>query len=132
MTETELIALMDANGIGTDATIADHIDKIILRNYIVRRKSGKTEIFIPTSLGISLIQAFDKILVDRISLSKPFLRRALEGFLVRISNGEISKLDVINQLLPLYKQAFLRSSESSQVMILTFLDTNRRLDAGTL
>ncbi|GEQ66705.1 hypothetical protein JCM33374_g368 [Metschnikowia sp. JCM 33374] len=132
MSETELIALMDANGIGTDATIADHIDKIISRNYIARRKSGKTEFFIPTSLGISLIQAFDAILIDRISLSKPFLRRALEGFLVRISRGEISKQDVISQLLPLYKEAFLESNQKSQVMIQTFLETNRRLDSGSL
>lgn len=132
MTETELIALMDANGIGTDATIAEHIDKIILRNYISRRKSGKAEIFIPTSLGITLIQAFDAILIDRISLSKPFLRRALEGFLQRIARGEITKQDVINQLLPLYKEAFLESNQKSHVMIDTFVATNRSLDSGEL
>lgn len=130
MTETELIALMDANGIGTDATIAEHIDKIIHRNYVARRKMGKTEIFIPTSLGITLIQAFDAILVDRISLSKPYLRRALEGFLQKISRGEITKQDVIRQLLPLYKEAFLESNQKGHVMIDTFIDTNRRLDSG--
>lgn len=132
MTETELIALMDANGIGTDATIAEHIDKIVLRNYVVRRKSGKTEIFIPTSLGITLIQAFDSILKDRISLSKPFLRRALEGFLQRIASGELTKEDVIGQLLPLYKEAFLESNQKGHVMIDTFVETNRKLDSGTL
>ncbi|SGZ46759.1 CIC11C00000004423 [Sungouiella intermedia] len=132
MTETELIALMDANGIGTDATIAEHIDKIILRNYISRRKSGKSEIFIPTSLGITLIQAFDAILIDRISLSKPFLRRALEGFLQKISRGEITKQDVINQLLPLYKEAFMESNQKSHVMIDTFIETNRKLDSGMI
>lgn len=132
MTETELIALMDANGIGTDATIAEHIDKIIARNYISRRKQGKTEIFIPTSLGISLIQAFDAILIDRISLSKPFLRRALEGFLQRIARGETTKDLVINQLLPLYKEAFLESNQKSRVILDTFAETNRQLDSGAL
>lgn len=132
MTETELIALMDANGIGTDATIAEHIDKIIARNYISRRKSGKLEIFIPTSLGITLIQAFDAILIDRISLLKPFLRRALEGFLQKIARGEITKQDVINQLLPLYKEAFLESNQKSHVMIDTFVQTNRKLDSGEI
>lgn len=34
MTEPELIALMDANGIGTDATMAEHIAKIKEREYI--------------------------------------------------------------------------------------------------
>lgn len=132
MTETELIALMDANGIGTDATIAEHIDKIIQRNYISRRKSGATEIFIPTSLGITLIQAFDAILIDRISLSKPFLRRALESFLQKIARGEISKEDVIAQLLPLYKEAFQESNQKSHVIIDTFVTTNRKLDSGEL
>lgn len=132
MTETELIALMDANGIGTDATIAEHIDKIITRNYISRRKQGKNEIFIPTSLGISLIQAFDAILIDRISLSKPFLRRALEGFLQRITRGETTKNLVIQQLLPLYKEAFLESNQKSRVILDTFTETNRQLDSGAL
>ncbi|KAI0024751.1 DNA topoisomerase [Xylariomycetidae sp. FL0641] len=34
LTEADLIALMDANGIGTDATMAEHIDKIKERNYV--------------------------------------------------------------------------------------------------
>jgi len=34
LTEPELIALMDANGIGTDATMAEHIDKIQVRKYV--------------------------------------------------------------------------------------------------
>lgn len=40
LTEPELIALMDANGIGTDATMAEHIDKIKNRNYVVTRTVG--------------------------------------------------------------------------------------------
>lgn len=127
MTEAELIALMDANGIGTDATIADHIEKIVLRNYITRRKIGRTETFIPTSLGISLIEAFDAILIDRISLLKPFLRRAMEGFLQKISRGEITKQGVISQLLPLYKEAFLESNQKGSVITETFIRTNREL-----
>jgi len=38
LTEPELIALMDANGIGTDATMAEHISKIKERNYVLTRK----------------------------------------------------------------------------------------------
>ncbi|KAJ4361826.1 DNA topoisomerase [Neocucurbitaria cava] len=39
LTEPELIALMDANGIGTDATMAEHIAKIKDREYVVARSS---------------------------------------------------------------------------------------------
>ena len=37
LTEPELIAMMDANGIGTDATMAEHINKIQERNYVETR-----------------------------------------------------------------------------------------------
>ncbi|KAF2764694.1 prokaryotic type I DNA topoisomerase [Teratosphaeria nubilosa] len=40
LTEPELIALMDANGIGTDATMAEHIAKIKERSYVETR--GRT------------------------------------------------------------------------------------------
>ena len=43
LTEPELISLMDANGIGTDATMAEHIAKIKERNYVqTRKRSGTT------------------------------------------------------------------------------------------
>lgn len=130
MTERELISLMDTNGIGTDATIAEHIDKIIQRNYVSRRKVGTKEVFIPTSLGVALIQAFDTILKDRISLSKPFLRRALEGLLQKIARGEVTHQDVVRQLLPMYKEAFTETNLKSNVITSTFVEMNRRLEAG--
>lgn len=40
LTEPELIALMDANGIGTDATMAEHIAKIKEREYVVAQPKG--------------------------------------------------------------------------------------------
>lgn len=40
LTEPDLIALMDANGIGTDATMAEHIQKIKQRNYVFTRPKG--------------------------------------------------------------------------------------------
>ncbi len=44
LTEPELIALMDANGIGTDATMAEHIAKIKERNYVQTRfRSGRAD-----------------------------------------------------------------------------------------
>lgn len=132
MTERELISLMDINGIGTDATIADHIDKIIQRNYISRRKMGTKEFFIPTLLGVALIQAFDAILKDRISLSKPFLRRALEGLLQKIARGEVNLQDVTAQLLPLYKEAFTETNLKSHVLTDTFITMNSRIDSGSL
>ena len=40
LTEPELIGLMDANGIGTDATMAEHITKIREREYVIAQPCG--------------------------------------------------------------------------------------------
>lgn len=40
LTEPELISLMDANGIGTDATMAEHIAKIKERDYVHTQSRG--------------------------------------------------------------------------------------------
>lgn len=40
LTEADLIALMDANGIGTDATMAEHIQKIQDREYVATIDRG--------------------------------------------------------------------------------------------
>jgi DNA topoisomerase-3 len=40
LTEPELISLMDANGIGTDATMAEHIAKVQEREYVIARPKG--------------------------------------------------------------------------------------------
>ena len=59
---------------GTDATIAQHIETIITRNYVIERMEGKTKYLVPSSLGIGLIEGYDKIEFEK-SLSKPQLRR---------------------------------------------------------
>ena len=42
LTEPELISLMDANGIGTDATMADHIEKIKTREYVMTQAGPRS------------------------------------------------------------------------------------------
>lgn len=125
LTEPELIALMDANGIGTDATMADHIAKIKDREYVKTRPRGAgasvpdgegdggnvsmgsrgggrggrgrgrggrggatttsrtsgsgVQEFIPTTLGVALIEGYDNIGFET-SLSKPFLRKEVSTY----------------------------------------------------
>lgn len=74
LTEADLVGLMDKNGIGTDATIAEHIAKIIDREYVVAKKEGKENFLVPSTLGVGLVEGYNAIGFDR-SLSKPHLRR---------------------------------------------------------
>ena len=70
LTEAELIALMDKNGIGTDATVAQHIEKIKERQYVTETKGA----LVPTNLGLALIEGYDSMGFE---FSRPSLRAAM-------------------------------------------------------
>ena len=74
LTEADLVGIMDKHGIGTDATIAQHIDTIINREYVIPRMDGSVKYLVPSTLGIGLVNGYNDIGFDR-SLSKPQLRR---------------------------------------------------------
>lgn len=63
-----------AGFIGTDATIAQHIQTIIDRSYVIERMEGATKYLIPSTLGIGLIEGYNQIGLAK-SVSKPLLRR---------------------------------------------------------
>lgn len=55
LTESELLGLMDKNGIGTDASMATHINTIVDRHYA---EIGEGRRLIPTKLGIALVHGY--------------------------------------------------------------------------
>lgn len=66
--------MREADGItGTDATIAEHIAKIVERGYVSERQEARTKYLIPSPLGVGLVEGYNQIGFDR-SLSKPHLR----------------------------------------------------------
>lgn len=159
LTEADLIALMDANGIGTDATMAEHIEKIQVREYVsvqersqpagegaaddagendapaarggrggrgrgrggVRggagsgRRGGGVKVFIPTQLGVSLIQGFDGMNFET-SLGKPFLRKEMELKLKDICEGRLSREDFLRESIAQYRAVFDQSTDQLDVL----------------
>ncbi|KAG1501985.1 hypothetical protein G6F47_004716 [Rhizopus delemar] len=105
LTETDLIGLMEKNEIGTDATIAEHIQKILDREYVY--KEG--QFFKPLTLGIALVLGYNEIGLES-SLNKPYLRREMEADLKSICEGRKSPDEVSDRSLYLYRQMFLRVS----------------------
>lgn len=67
LSEAELINKMDKSGIGTDATIAQHINTVKERGYAVCQ-NGHYE---PTELGLALVKGYASMGLE---LSKPNLR----------------------------------------------------------
>lgn len=55
MTEADLITVMDKNGIGTDATIHEHIRIIQERGYAEMTRSRHLK---PTKLGLALVESY--------------------------------------------------------------------------
>ncbi|EEA27641.1 DNA topoisomerase [Talaromyces marneffei ATCC 18224] len=134
LTEPELIALMDANGIGTDATMAEHINKIKERQYVAARphtgggnneaggrgrgrgraaasNTGVQEL-IPTRLGVALVEGYDNVvagLADCPSLSKPHLRKEMEQLMRDICNGTRTRTEVVEQSLDMYRGVFIQT-----------------------
>jgi DNA topoisomerase-3 len=92
LTESDLITLMDKNGIGTDATIHEHIKTVQERNYAVK---VKTE-FKPTAIGVSLVEVYQAI---GIHLYKPALRAQMEKEMNMIANGTKPKREVLNDAI---------------------------------
>lgn len=158
LTEPDLLALMDANGIGTDATMAEHISKIQERGYAMTRPRGAStapdappargrgtrggrrgraarggrgggrggaqngaggsngmEEFIPTNLGVALIEGYDKVGFEE-NLSKPFLRKELEIRLKQVCEGTKTKEEVVREEVAQYKRVFTQTQERIEVL----------------
>ncbi|KAI0481094.1 DNA topoisomerase [Xylariaceae sp. FL0804] len=161
LTEADLIALMDANGIGTDATMAEHIAKIQERDYVRTEPrsghhgeeadddadeaaatrgggrgrgsrggrgrgrggrggattGGRSRImqFIPTKLGMALIQGFDRMNFET-SLSKPFLRKEMEAKMKAVCEGRTTKEVVLAESIEQYRHVYLQSQQKLGVL----------------
>ena len=118
LTEPGLIALMDANGIGTDATIADHIKRVIDRRYVEQRANGRLKELVPTTLGTALIEAYDAMSFEE-SLGKPYLRKKTEQQMTEICNGQRNKADVVRESIEQYRDVFMKASQEKHVLVNT-------------
>lgn len=154
LTEPELITLMDANGIGTDATMAEHIATIKEREYVMTQpraggaaqtngtngngregrggrggrggarggsnagggaSGGSVQQFIPTTLGVALIEGYDGIGLET-SLGKPFLRKEMELKMKEICAGTKTRNDFVQETLEQYREAFVRTQQQVEVL----------------
>lgn len=107
ISEVELISLMDRNGIGTDATIAQHISTIQDREYAIKDASQK---FLPTKLGIALVEGYNSM---GYQLNKPDLRRETEAECNLVSVGRKQKGVVVAELLAKMRQCFVTARQEA-------------------
>ncbi|KAK1444368.1 hypothetical protein BgAZ_102740 [Babesia gibsoni] len=104
LTETNLIDLMSKHGIGTDATMHEHIQKVQERQYA---KKEPNFTLLPTNLGKAIYKAFKEYRHVSIDLTKPNLRASMERDMCQIASGEKKKNDVISHYSREMKKIFL-------------------------
>ncbi|XP_052188830.1 DNA topoisomerase 3-beta isoform X2 [Diospyros lotus] len=100
LSESELISLMEKNGIGTDASIPVHINNICERNY-VQVQAGRR--LAPTALGISLIRGYQCIDPD---LCLPDIRSFIEQQITLVAKGQADHSLVVQHVLQQFKRKF--------------------------
>lgn len=94
MTESELIGLMEAHGIGTDASIPAHIHNVEKRRYVTI--DAKTRAADVTDLGGALVAGYDCVDPE---LAAPATRRALEKQLDLVATGAADHASVVKHAL---------------------------------
>ena len=94
MTESELISLMEAHGIGTDASIPTHIKNVEKRRYVtIDEKTRRVDV---TDLGFALVSGYDAVDPD---LANPATRKAVESSLDLIATGGADHASVVAHAL---------------------------------
>ncbi|KAL4183811.1 hypothetical protein AMTRI_Chr11g156980 [Amborella trichopoda] len=101
LSESDLLSCMDKAGIGTDATMHDHIKKLLDRFYAIKDSNTR---FSPTTLGEALVMGYDCMGWD---LWKPNLRSAMESDMKAVSEGRKTKSEVLASCLQQMKDCFL-------------------------
>ncbi|EDR12021.1 uncharacterized protein LACBIDRAFT_232184 [Laccaria bicolor S238N-H82] len=111
LTEADLVTLMDKNGIGTDATIAQHIQTIVDREYVVERMEGAIKYLVPSTLGIGLIDGYNEIgksFSRLLSFTRlTFLVHQTERRMVQVCERTTTKNDMLQTSLDQYKHMFI-------------------------
>ena len=128
--EHELVQLMDHNRIGTDASLATHINNIVDRGYVILcdetgvplrpprpprpgqprppRQIGRY--MVPTSLGISFLDLFsdeESPVDDFISqLSRPSIRAQMEAEVKQIAKGVMTKEECLDKNLAWFRSKY--------------------------
>lgn len=128
LNESQLIDLMDINGIGTDSTIHEHIKKIQEREYAIKLD----KLFYPTALGYALIETYEQL---GLKIIKPDLRSKMEKEMMLIVEGSEEKDKILKRNLieyqEIYKKLEERKGEFEEIFFRLFNENREKFNNNT-
>ena len=86
----ELLSLMEAHEIGTDASMATHVSNVIRRGYVTLDDASRA--LVPSALGLALIHSY--MMIDE-GLVLPSVRANIEASCKRIALGNATYDEVV-------------------------------------
>ncbi|KAL3368606.1 hypothetical protein AABB24_009458 [Solanum stoloniferum] len=123
LSEADLLGCMDKAGIGTDATMHDHIKKLLDRFYAIKDSNTR---FSPTKLGEALVMGYDDMGYE---LWKPYLRAMMECDMKAVSIGTKRKAEVLEtclqQMQACFSDARTNKGKLLEAMAIFFERSNR-------
>ncbi len=127
LSESELLRLMKKYGIGTDATMQDHIHTNVIRGYFkIRNKQC-----IPTPLGKAVISVLSKTGNELID---PLFRSRMEKALMEITSGSLKPDDVLftfkSEARKIYEKFINRQREVAMELIKALKDSLSKGNKG--
>lgn len=99
LSESELLALMERYGIGTDASMAVHVSNVQNRAYVILDPT--TRQMVPSALGLALANAY--ALIDP-ALLLPTVRSRIENACSNVSKGLEQKEGVIRRTIRTFER----------------------------
>jgi DNA topoisomerase III len=102
---------MEKLGIGTDASMAVHINNICERRYVT--VDGNQRMLVPTNLGIVLIHGLSAIDPQ---LALPTLRSEMEKKISMIATGKVHFEEVLNEELNIFRKKYVEFVEKIEKM----------------
>jgi len=119
MAEGDLLAAMDRHGIGTDATMVDHIKTLLTRKYAVKESSGlngnSNDGFSPTPLGEALVSGYASLGLE--GLWQPQLRAKIETAIRAIASGAVSKETVLADARAAFERDFAAARAGAGALV---------------
>jgi len=123
LSESDLLSLMEKNGIGTDASMATHINNICERNYVTLAEGRR---LVPAKLGIALVHGYQ--LIDN-ELVVPKVRGNIEASCTLVAQGKAPVEMVVHHVLKTFKAKFEHYVKNIEFMDQLFESTFSSLQA---